>query len=227
MTLDPLVHTVYLRNLNEKISIRKLTTLLQAECSKFGKVLHITAHRNLKMRGQAFVTFDSPQASGSAVSGLNSRVLLGKPVVADLAITESDAYFAQVLHDDAPIIARKDRKRSRQEDPRADSQKPKLSLSNPTSKSTEKPAVDLEWKKAKPNKVLLLLNISLDIDQTSLEDLFEDQDGFESARYIAARQLAFITFESADLARACIESMLPQHIASQYGPGAMLTYAKK
>ncbi|ODV58601.1 Mud1p ASCRUDRAFT_15529 [Ascoidea rubescens DSM 1968] len=60
---DSNVSTIYLKNLNEKISINNLkkflSTIFNNPSSDWYPILSITAHKNLRMRGQAFISFES------------------------------------------------------------------------------------------------------------------------------------------------------------------------
>jgi U2 small nuclear ribonucleoprotein B'' len=48
---------------------------------EYGNVLGVTAHRNLRMRGQAFVTLDTKEAAVKAVQEVQKFPLYGKPMV--------------------------------------------------------------------------------------------------------------------------------------------------
>ena len=48
---------------------------------EYGSVLGVTAHRNMRMRGQAFVTLDTKQAAAKAVKEVQKFPLYGKPMV--------------------------------------------------------------------------------------------------------------------------------------------------
>lgn len=217
--------TLYLRNLNEKVSIKRLVGTLKEECSKYGTVILITAHSNLKMKGQAFVTFSSSEETITARNCLDNYTILNKPASAQIAKTESDAYYTSVAKDETPISERKDRKRRRDE--------AKVDLARNSIHQTPKvnqirmAQGQVDWKKAKPHNVLLLLDLSPDTDQFALEELFEREEGFESLRYVKARNLAFVTFESIKFARACLELRSSKSIADDFGQDAKLTFAKK
>ena len=56
--------TIYVNNLNEKVSINKLKNELQQTFNVCGKILRISALKTLKLKGQAFITFeDIPSAT--------------------------------------------------------------------------------------------------------------------------------------------------------------------
>jgi U2 small nuclear ribonucleoprotein B'' len=54
---------------------------LESLFSTYGTVLSVTAHSNLRMRGQAFVAFDSKEPAAKAVSEVVGFPLYGKPMV--------------------------------------------------------------------------------------------------------------------------------------------------
>ena len=49
--------------------------------SNYGTVLDVVAHRNLRMRGQAFVAFESPETAAKAQREVNRFPLYNKPMV--------------------------------------------------------------------------------------------------------------------------------------------------
>lgn len=73
--------TVYIKNLDEKVKLDILKTSLNSLFSVYGHVLGITAHGNLRMRGQAFVAFDDVEVAKKAVKEVNGFPLYGKAMV--------------------------------------------------------------------------------------------------------------------------------------------------
>jgi U2 small nuclear ribonucleoprotein B'' len=81
-------NTLYIKNLNEKVRVdgrQPLTTDLKQTLflifSRFGKVLNITAKHNIRMRGQAFVTFETKEEAREARETLNKALLFKKEMV--------------------------------------------------------------------------------------------------------------------------------------------------
>lgn len=72
---------VYVHNLNEKIKLPILKQSLKVLFREYGRVLAVTAHANVRMRGQAFVTLDSKRAAANAVREVEKFPLYGKPMV--------------------------------------------------------------------------------------------------------------------------------------------------
>ena len=73
--------TLYIQNLNEKIKIPVLKASLRGLFKSYGEVLDVVAHSNLRMRGQAFVSFESPEAAGKALKEVKGFPLYSKPMV--------------------------------------------------------------------------------------------------------------------------------------------------
>lgn len=112
--------TLYVQNLNERIKLPLLKQALEMLFSTYGPVLSVVAHTNLRMRGQAFVSFGDVNTATRALEEVNGFPLYGKGMVrvgADERIsyakTPSDSVVAAKNPDELPAhqAARKDRKR--------------------------------------------------------------------------------------------------------------------
>lgn len=73
--------TLYLQNLNEKVGINVMKTTLASLFKPYRPIMPITAHRNVRMRGQAFVSFRDKKSADAARRDVNEFPLYGKPVV--------------------------------------------------------------------------------------------------------------------------------------------------
>jgi hypothetical protein len=89
--------TLYIQNLNERIKLPSTflsaSSQLRLTCraalkatlrnlfSNYGDVLDVVAHSNVRMRGQAFVSFDSPEIAAKAQREANRFPLYSKPMV--------------------------------------------------------------------------------------------------------------------------------------------------
>ena len=73
--------TLYIQNLNEKIKIPVLKASLRGLFKSYGEVLDVVAHSNLRMRGQAFVSFASPEIARKALKEVRGFPLYSKPMV--------------------------------------------------------------------------------------------------------------------------------------------------
>ncbi|KAJ8456966.1 hypothetical protein ONZ45_g18507 [Pleurotus djamor] len=83
--------TLYLQNLNEKIKVNVLKTSIRGLFKSYGEVLDVVAHSNLRMRGQAFVSFPSSDIAAKAMKEVRGFPLYGKPMQISFARTRSDA----------------------------------------------------------------------------------------------------------------------------------------
>jgi RNA recognition motif-containing protein len=83
-------NTLYLNGLNEKVKLVELKRALKMVFAQFGKVSKIRAVRNLGLRGQAWITFESPDSAAQALATRQGFNFLEKPLKIDYAKTESD-----------------------------------------------------------------------------------------------------------------------------------------
>jgi RNA recognition motif-containing protein len=108
-TFEVPTETIYVSNLNENIKIKGLpcSGFPQVASSRalpkvikqtlrnlfrnFGPVLDVVAHRNVRMRGQAFVAMDSSEHAAKAVKDVQRFPLYGKPMQLAFAKTRADA----------------------------------------------------------------------------------------------------------------------------------------
>jgi U2 small nuclear ribonucleoprotein B'' len=73
--------TLYIQNLNEKIKIPVLKASLKGLFKSYGEVLDVVAHSNLRMRGQAFVSFENADIAKKALKEVRGFPLYSKPMV--------------------------------------------------------------------------------------------------------------------------------------------------
>ncbi|KAI0789437.1 hypothetical protein C8Q75DRAFT_733681 [Abortiporus biennis] len=83
--------TLYIQNLNEKIKIPVLKASLKGLFKSYGEVLDVVAHSNLRMRGQAFVSFESADIAKKALKEVRGFPLYSKPMQISFAKSRSDA----------------------------------------------------------------------------------------------------------------------------------------
>lgn len=208
---DP-IETLYVNNINDKILLRKLRAELNDLFAPYGKVIQITAHKNLKMKGQAFITFDNIESSINAQKSLDNHNLYNKPMRVSFARGNSDNYHLIVEKDESAVDKRKSEKESA-------SKKRENPQSQP--KAIKKRKVK-DFKEVPPNKTLLLQNTAESSSQDVLEGHFKSFDGFLRVRVIKARSIAFIDFENEELAGKALRAK-----ASHFEPASILSYAKK
>ena len=82
--------TIYIRNLNETIRLNTMKESLRNLYTNFGEVLDVVAHRNIRMRGQAFVAFSKKHIARRAVADTQNFPLYGQPMVGESLCRRED-----------------------------------------------------------------------------------------------------------------------------------------
>eukprot|EP01053_Blabericola_migrator_P001381 Blabericola_migrator_1__1380@NODE_1359_length_4725_cov_105_142121_g912_i0_p6_GENE_NODE_1359_length_4725_cov_105_142121_g912_i0NODE_1359_length_4725_cov_105_142121_g912_i0_p6_ORF_typecomplete_len118_score20_49RRM_5/PF13893_6/1_2e12RRM_1/PF00076_22/2_7e12RRM_1/PF00076_22/1_1e04Limkainb1/PF11608_8/4_1e06RRM_occluded/PF16842_5/0_016RRM_8/PF11835_8/0_044DUF4523/PF15023_6/0_053PHM7_cyt/PF14703_6/0_18_NODE_1359_length_4725_cov_105_142121_g912_i039974350 len=83
--------TLYVSNLDDKVSLIDLKGNLFELFIPFGEILGIEARVTKKMRGQAFIVFKEQAAATNALSRLQGFVFMEKPIKIEYARAKSDA----------------------------------------------------------------------------------------------------------------------------------------
>ena len=92
----PINNTLYINNLNEKININELKHELLNLFLKFGKIFEIRISKSLKLKGQAFITFENINDSKKALSDLNGFEFFGKKLNINYAKQTSENYLVSI-----------------------------------------------------------------------------------------------------------------------------------
>lgn len=213
--------TLYVNNINEKVSLNKVKPVLRRLFGRYGSVVQLTAHKNLKMKGQAFITYTDSKSCEKALTRLQGRPVFKKPIRITYAKSNSDEGL-KLLGDTAAVELRKKLKKEREAANEAENEKKKQT---PPATSTKITNAQLkQWRLLPPNNILLLQNLSDDkLESSYLEATFGNFAGFQKIRLIKFRKLAFIEFDNNSNATGCLEKI----DYSTLGEEALLTYAKK
>ncbi|KAL7747916.1 hypothetical protein RI367_006663 [Sorochytrium milnesiophthora] len=83
--------TLYIKNLDDKLSKAELKRSLYAYLSPYGRILDLVLLSTRKMRGQAFVVFGDVQAAGTALRDCQAKVFMDRPMAIQYARTKSNA----------------------------------------------------------------------------------------------------------------------------------------
>lgn len=81
--------TLYINNLNDKVTKEELCSQLYALFTTYGKVVDIVASKSKKMRGQAFLVFADQAGATSAMRACEGMLFYDKPMVRSAAISFS------------------------------------------------------------------------------------------------------------------------------------------
>lgn len=213
-----------MRNIHEKIRIPKLKEELHKLFSPYGTVLEVVAHKNLRLKGQAFVVFDTIDEAekGLALNDTKVDTLRGSTIQVQYAKTASDATVAKEAPEelDAHKRSRLARKELRQA--REAKENPKRAAESEASRPAKKQATSNEFNPV--HRILLLQNLPKDASQESVSALFSSLPGYIEVRLVPARQVGFAEFESDEQAVLAKEKT---HLAEVDGEKMTVHYAKK
>lgn len=86
---DSISHTLYLKNLNDKLNKDTLKKQLYYLMATFGDVVQVVVMKNSKMRGQAHVIFADATDAQIALKSLEGEFFFGKPLVLQFSRNKS------------------------------------------------------------------------------------------------------------------------------------------
>jgi len=186
---------LYVNNLNEKIKIPELKACLLELFSSYGEVIDVVAAGALKRKGQAFVVFGDISCATNALRALNGFVFLDKPMKISYCRTKSDV----VAHEDGTWKPRAKLEAQKAEAarktaptliaPKAAEVAPKMAAHPAAGADEEAGAGD-----GQPSNVLFVENLPAEVNELMLTMLFRQYPGFQEARLIKGRNVAFIEY---------------------------------
>lgn len=215
------VSTVYIRNLNEKVSVNKLKSQLDFLFKERGfDVIDITAIGNVRLRGQAFITLKNSKQANLAVEVFNMMTFLNQMMDVKLSNSDSDkareAKIKNVNLDSlrAERLARRQQRNSGNPNKR----KREDGDEEPVVKRTKNLATE-------PNKILLLTGLPSEITEDQLMAVFKSHKGFLNLTYVSVRNLSLVEFRSERESSQCLNSLGRELVLK--GQGCELEFAKK
>lgn len=168
-------HTVYAKNLNDKINLERMKAALYAAFSQHGKVLEVVMSKARRLRGQAWVTFDDVPSASNALRSLNGSVVFDKPLVLQFGKDKADV----IAQREGCFVPREKRKREVKVEPAAASASAsgaptkKPSHGNGSAPPPPPPQVTV------PNKILFLQDLPESCNKDMLSVLFKQYHGFK------------------------------------------------
>ncbi|TFL03567.1 hypothetical protein BDV98DRAFT_526774 [Pterulicium gracile] len=194
--------TLYIQNLNEKIKIDVLKQSLRALFKTYGEVLDVVAHPNLRMRGQAFVSFESTEAAQKALKEVNRFPLYSKPMQITFARTRSDAVVRRV--DANNYDGHKERRDQHKKDTRYTNPLKRKFKAKRTAAEVDgaaavpqakRPNVQMPDEYLPPNKILFLQNLPESVTKDQLNALFAQYPNLHEVRLIPSKKdIAFVEY---------------------------------
>lgn len=213
--------------LNRPLLVMKKT--LETVFAPYGKVLDVSLKKNVRMRGQAFVTFDDPQSAQQAIVYVQNSLIFGKPLIIRYANCKSDvaASLDGTLSEQQAL--RKKTYDERQEKFRymADRALQKSRIKIASMHGGLGSLVIDAGEHLEPNKILFVQNIPQEVSDSDVQMLFGAYIGFREVRLVPGRKdIAFVEFENEQLATQARDTlhgfqMIPERTVIK------VTYARK
>ncbi|KAG5646594.1 hypothetical protein DXG03_002898 [Asterophora parasitica] len=211
--------TLYINNLNDKVTKEELKTQLYALFTTYGKIIDIVASKSKSMRGQAFLVFTDLAGATSAMRACEGMVFYDKPLHIDYAKTKSWATLQREDPNFVPPTAANasalvSQKRQREDESAEEERNAKREKSEEDEEEME---IDDEEDSAptntnpssNPSARLLCNNLPQEVTDEVLSVLFQQYQGFQATHVTwaptpnadgAKVKLAQVTFENSDLA---------------------------
>ena len=164
---------------------------LQQLFSHYGSVLEVIMKSQYRMRGQAFIVFDSKKEAENAIRLLQSYYFYGKTLVTliqkiSLAHSKSDL----IAKRDGVFIPRTENYSSKKREDFFS----RLKLKNSIKKRIDLKDLNNIYDS---NNVLFLERLETSVSESLLEDIFSLYPGFLEVRLISEKGVAFIEFQEA------------------------------
>jgi len=200
--------TLYVNNLNEKIKVPELKCCLTELFGTYGEVIDIIAFGSLKKKGQAFLVYRDISCATNAMRALQGFVFLDKPLRISYAKSKSDVVSQEdgtfkprgKLGDKAAKEEELKEKKGGPGPARPKAAEAKHKASAPAAKMMPHPgaapqkAEGSEDKEGQPSNVLFVENLPPEVNEMMLTMLFRQYPGFQEARLIKGRNVAFIEY---------------------------------
>lgn len=221
-------NTIYINHLNEKITVNNLKILLRSLCERYGKILNIHVHDAKKRKGQAWIVYDSIESAKRAVEELHGIELDGKRIGVQFSCSTSDPIAKRIgtfeLQKRKREIERRmnagvDQFYKEMKKRRTTFSTFKKSLPSTVTTSTTVSHGD----GPQPHNILLVQGLTNLVSKEDLENMFSNFPGFQLVRYIEAKKVALIDFDSEQNATLALDA----HEMKINGVSIQVNYAKK
>lgn len=226
-------HTLYIRNLNEKVGLKNLRKEIAKIFLEHGyQTLAIYVCKNLKLKGQAFVSMRDSVDLDQVIEKLQTKLLYGKPMILQHAKTDADLVFKQKLSEEEFDKLVQERRRARQQ--RRKQKTEEISKKRPRDEGPgENEHVSAKHKKlvtnkeepVVPNKMMILTKLPEDITKEEIVSIFDKFGGFFKVNHVKVRKLALVEFQNEQAALECYKRLGPK-LEIKEKPDCLLTFAK-
>ena len=226
--------TLYVNRICEKVGVYELKRSLFSLFSRYGTIIDICAHKGIKKRGQAFITFADIESAVRAKNALDNYFLFDRQIRVNFAKTKSLA--ARRLAGMNPY-GRKAKSLTRCEAiPLASGAIPRhfdFEMESESDDAVQPVEVTVKPEAAAPvnelippNKILFVQHIPTNTDAKLLLDmLFGQYRGYVECRPVPMKpDIAFVEFENADQATVALAALNGLEVDD--GARMLIQYAK-
>ncbi|KAK8885331.1 hypothetical protein M9Y10_040777 [Tritrichomonas musculus] len=237
--------TLYINHICDKIGIQELKRTLFSSFSKFGTILEICAHKGLKRRGQAWITFSDIESARNARAAFDGYFLFKDPRPISVHYAKAKSQITQKITGSWNPYGRKAERISEIEakelvrgaipkyydfDMESDDEDEQFVISADVKESVKPeestklpvvPTIDT----IPPNNVLFVQNLFDSVEETRiiLDMFFGQYRGYKEARILPDNpRIAFVEFEAIEQATLALgdlngtELNTNQHMLIQY-----------
>ncbi|KAJ3008303.1 hypothetical protein HKX48_008655 [Thoreauomyces humboldtii] len=215
--------TLYIRNLPETKAQTSLQNALKAVFSQYGDILDIRMKINIKLRGQAWVTFKEVESATKALKEVQGFPLSGRPMDVQYSRTTSD----KVAEQDGPeaLAAYKKRRledKENKKEPAPVDAAAVAAVYGPGYYYGAAMPEDL----LPPNAILFIQNLPLETTEAILTALFKQFQGFKEVRLVPGKSdIAFVEYDTEVQATTARTTLNGYKITPE--KDIKVTYAKK
>ncbi|EGC30273.1 hypothetical protein DICPUDRAFT_83777 [Dictyostelium purpureum] len=219
--------TIYVNNLYEKISKKKLREHLYSLFSKYGQILEIEASKSLKMRGQAFIVFKDITSASNALREMNGFNFLDRPMKIQYSKNKSDA----VSKLDGTYMEKKRQREENNEKKINIKKQDRKVTGGQKNKNGETLSVgnipsNLQPRDLPPNKTLFVENLPDKCDPMMLEMLFSQFPGYKEVHMVESKKgIAFVEFQDESKSGLAMQSL--QHFKVTQEKPMVISFAKQ
>lgn len=215
-------NTLYLSNLTEKEKLESLKKALYHIFSQFGAIVEIHAKKALKLKGQAWIVFETTAAAQKARSEMAGFNFYGKPMKVDFARVKSDVISKKdgtfVHRPLRKVVKQKKRKKKKdkvkkeaaaaaEDEPVAGPAPPPAATNGYDEEEVREekkpervhapPKPPQSLPPAPPNRILFVENLPDQCNDAMLTMLLQQYDGFREARLVTGKPgIAFVEFDN-------------------------------
>ncbi|KDD74169.1 hypothetical protein H632_c1514p1 [Helicosporidium sp. ATCC 50920] len=181
-------HTIYLRNVYDKLKKDETQRLLYALFGQFGRILDVVVMSGVRLRGQAWIAFSDVGAATNALRAMQNFPFYGKPLRVEFSANKS-----KIVTETFGIKPGK-KQLGASTGPRVEPEAPAAAPSGPQPST--------------PSSVLFVEGLPAATTEAMLSLLFQQYPGFAEIRMVEARPgIAFVEYASEAQAEVALSGL--------------------